>query len=387
MKKTTMIIICLLFLSVVTSGCWNLKEPNQLAIVIGGGLDANQDGRLEISSQIAVPAGLDGGQDTGAGKNRSFVVVSATGKDFMDAGQNLQTQLSRTLFYAHRQTILIGQRMAEQGMNRYLDMIIRNPKSEMRSVIWVVKEGTAKDILATEPVFDPLINTALGSIQMALGMKPYYYREFLCESLPKGGAVLLPAISVTPSGKKFVYSGAAVLDKEHALKLIGFLNPEESYYANWIKGRQRMLTVSTSEENNDGGISLRVRPLRRHIQVNKDSQGLHVQIRLYGSGNLVENNTSQDPSRVQDLQAIENSLSREAEQAVVKLILKAQKQYKSDILGIGELVHHKYPREWKSLQKNWNETFSKLSIKAEVHLRYRDPGQTNSSIWASSDGV
>ncbi|SFD75207.1 spore germination protein KC [Paenibacillus catalpae] len=382
--KKTMITICLLILTAAISGCWNLKETNQLAIVIGGGLDASEDGRLEVSSQIAIPAGL-GGPDTGTNKKRSFEVVSATGKNFMDAGQNLQAQLSRTLFYAHRQTILIGQRLAEQGiagngMLKYLDMIVRNPKSEMRSVIWIVKDGTAKDILATEPTFDPLISTTLVSVQMALGMKPYNYREFLCDSLSKGGGELLPAISILPSTKKFIYSGAAILDKEHELHLTGFLKPDESYYANWIIGRQKTLTVTSSESQSNGTISLRVMSLRKHISVNKDLHGMRVHIQLNGSGNLVENNSSLDPSSAKDLKTIQSMLSRDAEQAVVKLIHKAQEQYKVDFLGIGEIVHRKYPREWKSLKKNWNDTFIHIPITVEVHLRYKDPGQTNSSI-------
>ncbi|WP_435172011.1 Ger(x)C family spore germination protein [Paenibacillus glycanilyticus] len=377
--KKYLITICLLILSAATAGCWNLKEPDQLAIVIGGGLDINAEGRLDVSSQIAVPAGL-GGPDTGPSKKKSFVVVSATGKDFMDAGQNLQTQLSRTLFYAHRQTLLIGQRMAEQGMDKYLDMVVRNPKSEMRSVIFVVKDGTAKEILATEPVFDPLISTALGSVQLALGMKPYYYREFLCDSRTKGGAVLLPAISYNASTKRLIYAGAAILNKENSHKLSGFLKPDESYYANWIKGRQRALTVSTSGTQSNGSISLRAQALKSRIGVVKDSKGMHIHIQLSGKGNLVENNTMRDPSQGKELRKIEESLSREAEQAVSKLVRKAQGQYKADIFGIGKHVHRKFPGEWKSLQNNWNETFCRLPITVEVQLRYEDPGQTNSSI-------
>ncbi|NIK71855.1 spore germination protein KC [Paenibacillus sp. BK720] len=379
MKKSMTTICILLILSTVTAGCWNLKEPNQLAIVIGGGLDMNADGRLEVSSQIAVPAGL-GGPDTGPSKKRSFVVVSASGKDFMDAGQNLQTQLSRTLFYAHRQTILIGQRMAEQGMDKYLDMVVRNPKSEMRSVIFVVKDGTAKEILATEPVFDPLISTALGSVQSALGMKPYYYREFLCESRPKGGTVLLPAVSYHSTTKRFIYSGAAILNKENSHKLTGFLKPDESYYANWIKGRQRSLTVSTSGSQSSGSISLRAQALKSRIRVAKDSNGMRVHIHLSGKGSLVENNSMRDPSQEKQLRKIEEILSREVERAVNKLVFKAQKQYKADIFGIGRHVHNKYPGEWKQLQNNWNETFSRIPVTVEVQLRYEDPGQTNSSI-------
>ncbi|QHW29657.1 Ger(x)C family spore germination protein [Paenibacillus rhizovicinus] len=382
--KKAMILLCLSLLSTVTGGCWNLKEPNQLAIVIAGGLDANKDGRLVVSSQIAIPAGLNS-QSTGASNNRSFVVVSALGKDFMDAGQNLQTQLSRSLFYAHRQTILIGQRMAEQGLakqgiRRYLDMIVRNPKSEIRSVIWVVKGGEAKDILATKPTFDPLISTALSSIQMSLGMKPYYFREFLGDALKNGGAVLLPAVSGNSSGTKFNYSGAAVLNKENGLRLSGFLKPVESYYANWITGRQKMFTITALQSQGGSSISIRVKPLRNRIDIDKGPQGIRVHIRLRGSGDIVENNTLLDPSSAKDLQTIQNRLSKEAEQRVAKLIDLAQKQYKVDFLGIGELVHRKYPREWKSLQKNWNDTFITLPITSEVRIRYQDPGQTNAAI-------
>ncbi|MBM7569456.1 Ger(x)C family spore germination protein [Paenibacillus sacheonensis] len=383
--KKTMIVLCFLLLSTVTGGCWNLREPNQLAIVIAAGLDASEDGRLKVSSQIAIPAGLSA-EDSNAGRNRSFVVVSAYGKDFMDAGQNIQTQLSRTLFYAHRQTILIGQRMAQNGLakhgiHRYLDMIVRNPKSEIRSVIWIVKDGEAKDILGTKPVFDPLLSTALSSIQMSLGMKPYYYREFLADSLTHGGAILLPAISLQRSSTKFVYTGAAVLNKEAELRLSGYLNPLESYYANWITGRQRMLTVTALQSQGAGSsISIRVKPLKRHVSVYKDKQGMRVHIRLHGNGDIVENNTLLDPSNAKDLHIIQDQLGKVANQAVAHLIDKAQKQYKVDFLGIGEHVHRKYPQEWKSLQKDWNATFAKLPITAEVHLRYQDPGQTNSSM-------
>ncbi|GLX70609.1 Ger(x)C family spore germination protein [Paenibacillus glycanilyticus] len=381
--RTIKVTVCLLLLGAITSSCWNLKEPNQLAMVIGGGLDINQDGRLEVSSQIAIPAGFSS-QETGPGKKRSYAVVSATGKDFMDAGQNLQAQLSRTLFYAHRQTILIGERMAEQGLadqgiGKYLDMIVRNPKSEIKSVIWIVKDGMAKDILKTEPLFDPLISTALSGVQLSLGIKPYYYREFLSDYLPHGGALLMPAVSIQPSGGKFNYSGAAILNKEKSLKLIGYLKPEESYYANWIKGRQRMVTVTAANDQINGSISLRVKP-SRHIRVTKDSKGLRVHIVLHGTGTVVENNSPLNPATAKDLKTVQSSLSQEAGQEVSKLIQKAQQQYKADIFGIGELVHRKYPGDWKKLQDHWNDTFSTLPITSEVQLKYEDPGQTNSSM-------
>ncbi|OMF44001.1 hypothetical protein BK138_35155 [Paenibacillus rhizosphaerae] len=39
-----------------------------------------------------------------------------------------------------------------------------------------------------------------------------------------------------------------------------------------------------------------------------------------------------------------------------------------------------HPRIWKTLKPHWHETFPELPITVAVHLRYRDPGQTNSSL-------
>jgi spore germination protein KC len=377
--KKILIIFCLLFLVAATTGCWNLREPNQRAFIIGAGLDMTKDGQLEVSSEVAVPAGLGSSQVTGAGKKSTFTVISAKGKNFMDAGQHLQAELSRSLFYAHRQTILIGHRMAEQGLDKYLDMVIRNPKSEIRSVILVVKDGTAKEIIRAQPTFDPFISTTLGSQQNALGMKPYYYRMLLCDALSEGTQPIVPAITADPT-KGYVYAGSAILDKDHALKLVGYLNPEESMYDNWMLGKQKNMTVTTLIGKGDETVSLTVQSLKHHTRVKIVKHQPQVFISLHGIGSIVENNSSLDPTKDDDLKTIQKKMSQQSVEKVRQLVAKAQHQYKIDIFGIGEHVHQKYPRQWKSLKPHWYETFPEIPITVSVHLEYRDPGQTNSSL-------
>ncbi|MBJ9990367.1 MULTISPECIES: Ger(x)C family spore germination protein [Paenibacillus] len=377
--KKILIIFCLLFLVAATTGCWNLKEPNQRAFIIGVGMDMTEDKELEISSEIAVPAGLGSSQVTGAGKKSTFTVVSAKGKNFMDAGQHMQAELSRSLFYAHRQTILIGHRMAEQGLDKYLDMIIRNPKSEIRSVILVVKDGTAKEVIRAEPTFDPFISTTLGSQEYSLGIKPYYYRMFLCDALSEGTQPIVPSIKADPS-RGYVYAGSAILDKDHGLKLIGYLDPEESMYDNWMMGKQKKLMVTTSIGKGNDTISLELQSLKHRTQIKMVKHMPQIYISLHGVGSIVENNSSLDPSKDEDLIKIQNKFSQKAEDTVRKLVDKAQHQYKLDIFGIGEQIHKQHPREWKSIRPHWHESFPELPITVSVHLRYRDPGQTNSSL-------
>ncbi|CAG7626131.1 Ger(x)C family spore germination protein [Paenibacillus allorhizosphaerae] len=381
MKSAGKLCIVLLLAVSVSTGCWDLREPNQLAFITGAAMDLTHDGQFEISSQIAIPAAIGGGQDNagGAGNKKSFSVVTATGKNFMDAGQHLQSQLSRQLFYGHRQTILVGQRLAEYGVSSFIDMIIRNPQSEMRSMIYVVKGGDAKDLLSIEPIFDPFSATALVNEQASLNLIPYYYRIFLSDALSQGTQPLLPAVSLTAS-KKYVYVGSAILNKDNGLKLAGFLNPKESFYANWITGKQTGSIITSFIPQGNGTVSLRLQSLGRRIRLKKVNDRLQIDLRLTGKGTIVENNANLDPSQRKDLQIIQDELSQSTQKSIQQLVEKVQKQYKTDIFGFGEIVHRQNPEQWKTLKQDWGETFSQLQVAVKVELRCKDPGQTSSPI-------
>ncbi|MFE5320785.1 Ger(x)C family spore germination protein [Paenibacillus sp. NPDC056579] len=375
--------LCFVVLLSVSSltGCWDLREPNQLAFITGAALDITSDGQVEVSSQIAIPAVIGGGQEAnGGGENKkSFYVASAKGKNIMDAGQILQTKLSRQLFYGHRQVILIGQTMAEYGIGRFIDMFIRNPQSELRSTIYVVKDGQAKDILSMQPIFDPYTAMALVNEQASLHMKAYYYRDFLSDALSQGTHPLLPAVSLTPS-KKYVYTGTAVLNKDNGLKLVGFLNTNESYYVNWITDRLKGFTITSSVKKGNGNVSLQLQSLSRRIKLKTVEDRMQMEVSLTGKGMIVENNSSLDPAIPKDLRVIEDELGKEAQQSVEQLVANAQKQYKLDIFGFGEVIHQQYPRLWISMKEEWNKMFPELPISVKVELQCKDPGQTTSSV-------
>lgn len=75
-----------MLLSMMTGCTQNRREPDRLAFDMGEGLDLTDDGKLEVSFQIAIPAGLSGGQDSGGGgTDKSFELTSATGINVSDA--------------------------------------------------------------------------------------------------------------------------------------------------------------------------------------------------------------------------------------------------------------------------------------------------------------
>jgi spore germination protein KC len=379
MKRAGKLCFVLLLMILSTTGCWNLREPDQLAFVLGTGLDLTEDGQLQISIQIVIPSGVDGGQESGGGtKEKSFRVISATGKNVYDTVPSFQAQLSRSLFLGHRRIILIGQRLAEHGIGNLLDEFIRNPQSELRSRIYVVKNGQAKDILSAEPIFEPFTSTELVGQQANLGLKRYYFHNFLSDALSQGMQPMLPTVRLTDS-KQFVYSGTAVFNKDEGLKLVGFLDDKDASYANWITKRQTGFAVTSFVKQGNGYVSLKLESLGQRIRVKMVDKQIKIDVHLTGEGTIVENNTGLDPTKLKDLHIIQDELSETTQRSIQQLIEKVQEQYKTDIFGFGERVHQQYPYLWRTMKRDWNNTFSELDVSVKVNLQC-NPGETNSSV-------
>lgn len=75
------LIICFIILVCMslTTGCWDEREINDQAIILGWGFDQNEDGDYIGSAQIVVP-GEVGEKSSGQGKG--YMVETATGKVF-----------------------------------------------------------------------------------------------------------------------------------------------------------------------------------------------------------------------------------------------------------------------------------------------------------------
>jgi spore germination protein KC len=374
--------LCLLFLLPLwlTTGCWNLKEPDQLSFVTGNGLDLTEDGKLEASTLVVVPTGVaGGGQISGGGKKESFHVISATGANVTEAIVNIQAKLSRVVFQGHRDIVIVGQKLAKQGMGETFDPFIRNAQSHIVSLVFVVKNGNPKDVFSNEPMFEPNISIALEKEQKALGFKPYLSREFIADVMSDGIQPLLPAVSLN-STKHFSYSGFAILNKDDGVKLVGFLNRKDSYYAGWMTDRLTSLTLTSFVPKGDGNVSLRLEKLGRRIRVKKVDERIQINVHLKGEGTIMENNTNLDPSKRKDLLLIQDELSHKTQKSVQLLVKKVQKKYKIDIFGFGESVHQQYPQKWKTLKKNWTKIFPTVDVSVKVDLQINDPGITNSSL-------
>src|SRR3954469_23106419 len=109
MIKTILVYLLIFFCMVVTTGCMDRRELNDIAIVLGWGMDQKEDGTFVASAQIAIPSKLaNGNGGGGGGAEDGYLLEPASGKSASDAGQNMQLKLSRVIFASHRRVIILG---------------------------------------------------------------------------------------------------------------------------------------------------------------------------------------------------------------------------------------------------------------------------------------
>ena len=124
MKKFKKIIIIFLLLIVMTlTSCWNFKDLNTMGLLVGMGIDKTDDDMFEVTFQIARPyivkAISEGSPD------EAFWTFTSKGKTLFDAIRNALSTADKKIYFAHVQIIIIGEKLAKEGIKDIFDVFER----------------------------------------------------------------------------------------------------------------------------------------------------------------------------------------------------------------------------------------------------------------------
>ncbi|MEH7610280.1 Ger(x)C family spore germination protein [Gottfriedia acidiceleris] len=384
-----MLIVSLFFLT----GCWDRTELNDLAIELGLGLDQAKKNKLEVSAQFIIPSMMGMGQSGRSDSGKPFFIESGTGRDTLEAVQKMQTKLSREVFRGHHRVILIGETLARHGLANVLDNNSRDPDIRLRADALVVKGSSAKEFLAAS---SPLENIpALGAQKehtQSGGLGDSSLVNFLIAGASDGINPILPVIKLIPSSnnqdqpgaKEFQYVGGAVFNKD--LKLVGFLNNQEESTSLWVANRLSKQTITETVQGN-GNASLYMTKIASKIKPIIRGNTIKCDIVLSGEGTIQENNTNLDLTQPKNITLLEHVLEKKAEKQAQKTIKKVQKQYGTDIFGLGEAIHQNNPSKWKVLKKNWDKQFPKVQVNVHAHLTIKRIGLTGPSLQVKQNEI
>ncbi|ODG90056.1 MULTISPECIES: Ger(x)C family spore germination protein [Bacillaceae] len=385
-----MLIVSLFFLT----GCWDRTELNDLAIELGLGLDQAKNNKLEVSAQFIIPSMMGMGQSGRSDSGKPFFIESGTGRDTLEAVQKMQTKLSREVFRGHHRVILIGEPLARQGLANVLDNYSRDPDIRLRADALVVKGSSAKEFLeASSPLENiPAIGAQKEHAQSG-GLGDSSLVNFLIAGASDGINPILPVIKLIsssndqdqPGVKEFQYVGGAVFNKD--LKLIGYLNNQEESITLWVANRLSKQTITETVPQGNGNASLYMTKIASKIKPSIHGNTIKCDIVLSGEGTIQENNTNLDITQPKNLTFLEHVLEKKVEKQALQTIGKVQKQFGTDIFGLGEAIHQSNPSKWKVLKKEWDKQFSKVQVSVHAKLTIRRVGLTGPSLQVKQNEI
>lgn len=391
MKKKQFIFFLVICISLpVLSGCWDRLELNDRAIFLGTGWDASGKKGIEISSQFIIPTNTQIGNGGGGGTGKGYTVISATGENVRDAYSNMHNKLSRDVFMAQRRAVLFGEEFAKKGLMDKLDTLVRGPEMSLRTSLFVVKGGTAKTLLNHPyPLEKPSAAAVWKMYSLWRGDQDDTLLNFFIAAKSDGIRPVLPVIEIVnsqegasrgqgSSERIYQMAGAAIFDK--SLKMIGYLNIQESRHLLWIQGLLERFTVSIPINN--GNASLRLTKIDSKIvpKIGRNNK-IKFNVIIKGEGDVLENNSNLDLMKPKNLEFLQAAFQKQVKKQVEHTITKVQDEYKIDIFGFGEAIHKKYPTKWKTLKKDWDKKFSEVEISLNVDLTVRRVGLSGRSTF------
>lgn len=375
MKKRLLIIT--IIASFLFSSCWDSREINELGLVMAVGIDKSRDSLgYKVTVQIARPsAAANTGGQTGGGD--TVWIGGAEGSTIFDAIRNISKFSSRRVMWAHNNIIIIGEELAREGITPIVDFFTHNP--ELRMKTWVaVCRGEASAIVEAQ--------TGMETIPALSISRLYRYNDIVAKNIRTDMLTLFrdyrsetiqPIISTLNLLKKgdsgavstqVELSGGTVFKKD---KLVGFLSPNESRGISWIRNEAKNAAVSVGVLGvEDKEISIEIRNIKTKIESEYKNNRAYFKIDFYGKGSITE----QDFPKNMDIEEFKLEVQNKANEKIKKQIKLSidtvQKEYNSDVLGLGRTFHIQNKKLWNTEVKGkWDELYSKAVITVNTDVK------------------
>ncbi|MFC3746084.1 Ger(x)C family spore germination protein [Paenibacillus sp. GCM10012306] len=394
-KPVTLLMMLVLILTLLT-GCWSKVEVSDVAMVTAVGLDKTDKGKIQLSLELAVPRLLGVTNQTGGEKleTKAGWILSAEGETILEAYRYIQQKVQRKIVFYHSKVIVIGEKLARSGMLPVLDFFERYKQSQIKSHILFTK-GEAVKILEYNPVFEKLSSEIMREEAKSKRNVSVRLLQFMDMMVSPGDTPMAARVQLLPAqidknsnesdpGSSQISSlsvrGAALFHKD---QLIGWLNETETRGAMWLKNRMKdaVTTAEVPAEKGGGRISAQVHTAHTKYHTLADTKGITINVDTYAGISIFENTSKLDMSSPKDLDYVRALVADDVKARIELVCHKAQQEYKTDILGFGQIVYRQHPKQWNtSYAKEWENLFPEVPINIIPHISITQVGLTNKSI-------
>lgn len=385
MKKLIVILIILLPL---LSGCYNYREINELAIVPALSI-AKVDNKFKITVQVINSKKEN---DASSANHPNFITYENTGDSIQETLRTMIVESPKKIYGAHLQFLILDESLAKDDITDALDFFFRDP--EIRKVFYVVvgkQQNLLKVITPLDNATSQNITDSLKSTNKYLGLTNLTtFHDLMDIYLSKKQELALPSLEVignievgqkeenieqTNSESSVIISNIAVFKDN---KLQGYLTQDESIAYNIIKNNITYTLIDINYD--DGYIINEILDLKTSMKaIVKENK---IKINIKGTSGITEVTTAQSLNTPKDIENVEEKLNKEISSMIVDSIKNINAKYNSDIYGFQELFYKTDYKYYNKIKDKWyEEIFPNIKVEVTTNITIEEKGNLLGGIY------
>ncbi|MHA7966405.1 Ger(x)C family spore germination protein [Paenibacillus sp. CAU 1782] len=378
----------------LTSGCWNRKELNELAIQLATSID-KEGKQYRVASQVVIPSEVSA-KTTSSGMS-PVTLFQATAPTMIEAFRKMTESSSRKIYSAHLRVLIIDENLAKEGIAEVLDLFSRNPETRTDFYLMVARHSSAVSILETLTSMEriPAENLFYSLDTSAKNWSPtttVTIEELIEQLVSEGRNPVLTGVQLIGNkeqGKKISnvqqvkpdatvrFTGLAVFSGD---KLAGWLDETKSRGYNYILDNVKS---SAGHLNCPSGGLIGLETLRNQTVVKADvvdGEPL-ISIKITNINTVADTECKinlSDPATITDL---EHQAGERLQKIIEHTIAYAQDNFDFDVFGFGQKVYQSHPNQWKKMKSEWaTKYWPNLKIEYDVKCQIHKIGTTRDSF-------
>ncbi|KYP79320.1 Ger(x)C family spore germination protein [Ferroacidibacillus organovorans] len=380
----------MVILSFFCTGCWDATEINELGIVVASGADlvkpSDPHSNIKAYVQVALPSQLAGGATGGpspSGSQKTFVLEEGEGPTAASALTSIQQRMSRRFFLRDRRVIIVGEAYAKRGLSDLLDEMIRNPDARLRSYILVAHGVTPNKLLKLAYPLTRLPADAIVELEQshqAITINVVQFVKVLTgKSDPYAMGIRMLNTSSGKQGRIFELNDVAVFKKD---KMVGWLRGEASRGFFWLQPQSMQLRRNSMAVPVPGGgwVTSQLVILNHVILPSWGKAGPRFSVNVEISDDILENMSRLKLDQSHDVKIAEHAIEQSILNQIVALLTTLKQTYHADIVGFGDLLFARYPKQWRTIESHWDQVYSRMPIQINVKVHIVRSGLIGDSV-------
>lgn len=374
------IYISLILTPIILSGCWDVMEVNDLAIVIATGIDQIEDEQIEVTFLLYVPNPSGGASGEESGANMNSYSISMTGDTFSDAVMKLESEVPREVFWGHSNIFIFGNELAKNELSKQLDFLVRTGEPREQAQIYISQDKAKVEVNKFVSINTAELFSKIPKSRYLKSITLKDTEEMLVNNSQAGLIPISDTNSIKTSGEtidSFAVKGSAII---YQGKMISSISGEKDIGSQWLLFPKTIIPITINPGGENGKVT--VETSKKSIKITPLLEKEKWRIKLTVNSDLVilQNSTNLDTYNASVMNQLEKEFSKKIKGDIENFLNHIQKDLRADVLQFYEAFHRNFPKETDEVKDNWEEQYENIEVSVQVEVNIKNPGVTNLNI-------